>query len=69
MSKYFKVIANPDYGSSWKSKGLSSESIKLPVTSDNSLTPALNYCGTKTRGKTTKSFMYSQKSSNYLHCF
>ena len=51
MNKYFKVIANTDYVSSWKSKGLSVEAIKPPTTSDNSLTPALSYCGTKTRVK------------------
>ena len=43
MSKYFKLITNTDYISSWKSKGLSDESFKPPTTSDNSLTPALNY--------------------------
>ena len=43
INKYFKVITNTDYVSSWKSKGLSAESIKPPTTSDNSLTPALNY--------------------------
>ena len=43
MYRYFKMITNTDYISSWKSKGLSSESIKPPATSDNSLIPALNY--------------------------
>ena len=43
------TITNTDYVSSWKSKGLSAESIKPPNTSDNSLTPALNYYGTKMR--------------------
>ena len=43
LHKYFKVITNTDYISSQKSKGLS----------DNSLTPALNYYGTKTRVKFT----------------
>ena len=51
IHKYFKVITNTDYVSSWKSKGLSAESIKPPTTSDNSLTPALSYYGTKTRVK------------------
>ena len=37
LNKYFKVITNNDYVSSWKSKGLSAESIKPPATSDNSL--------------------------------
>ena len=36
LNKYFKVITNTDYVSSWKSKGLSTESIKLPTT-DNCL--------------------------------
>ena len=53
INRYFKVIANTDYVSSWKSKGLSAESIKPPNTSDNSLTPALNYYGTKTRVTST----------------
>ena len=39
LSKYFKVITNTDYISSWKSKGLSDETIKLPTTSDNKLNP------------------------------
>ena len=34
LNKYFKVITNTDYVSSWKSKGLAAESIKLPPTSD-----------------------------------
>ena len=48
--RYFKVntITNTDYISSWKSKGLSAESIKPPTTSDNSLTSKLNFYGTKT---------------------
>ena len=39
---YFKVnkITNTDYVLSWKSKGLSAETIK---SSNNSLTPTLNY--------------------------
>ena len=38
LNKYFQVIANTDYVSSWKSKGLSAETIKPLTTSDNSLT-------------------------------
>ena len=41
--KYFKFIANTNYTSSWKSKGLSDESIKPFLTSNNSLTPLLVY--------------------------
>ena len=66
--RYFKVntITNTDYVSSWKSKGLSTESIKPPTTSDNSLTPALNYYGTKTRVKFTGSCLKQSKIS-YTH--
>ena len=66
LNKYFKVIANTDYVSSWKSKGLSAESIKPPTTSDNSLTPALNYYGTKIRVKFTGSHLKQPKMS-YTH--
>ena len=55
MYRYFKMITNTDYISSWKSKGLSDESFKPPTTSDNSLNPTLNYYGTKIRVKFTGS--------------
>ena len=42
MYRYFKMVTNTDYISSWKSKGLSDESFKPPTTSNNSLNPALN---------------------------
>ena len=45
------MITNIDYISSWESKGLSAESIKPPTTSDNGLTPALNYYCNKVRVK------------------
>ena len=54
------MIANTDYGSSSKSKGLSGETIKPPSTSDNSLTPALSYYGTKTKVKFTRSCLKQQ---------
>ena len=60
------MITNNDYVSSWKSKGLSAESIKPPTTSDNSLTPALSYYGTKTRVKFTGSCLKQSKIS-YAH--
>ena len=37
INKYFNLITNTDYFSSWKSKGLSAASIKPPTTSDNSI--------------------------------
>ena len=66
--KYFKVntITITDYVSSSKSKGLSAESIKPPTTSDNSLTPELNYYGTKTRVKFNGSCLQQSKIS-YTH--
>ena len=63
LNKYFKVIANTDYVSSWKSKGLSAETIKPPTTSDNSLTPAVSYYGTKTIVKFTGSCSKQPKIS------
>ena len=66
--RYFKVnkISNTDYVSSWKSKGLSAESIKPPTTSNNSLTPELSYYSTKTRVKFTRSCLKQPKVS-YTH--
>ena len=61
MYRYFKMITNTDYVSSWKSKGLSAESIKPPNTSDNSLTPALSYYGAKTRVKFNVSCLQQPK--------
>ena len=60
------MITNTDYVSSWQSKGLSAESIKPPTTSDNSLTPALSYYGTKTRVKFVGSCLKQPKVS-YTH--
>ena len=55
------MITNTNYVSSWKSKGLSAESIKPLTTSDNSLTPIVNYYGTKTRVKFTGSCLKQPK--------
>ena len=60
------TITDTDYVLSWKSKGLSAETIKSPTTSDNSLTPELNYYGTKTRVKCTGSCLKESKFS-YTH--
>ena len=60
------MIANTDYVSSWKSKGLSAETIKPPTTSDNILTPAVSYYGTKTREKFTGSCLKISTTS-YIH--
>ena len=47
ISRYFRLIANKKYISSWKSKGLSDETITPYATSDNILTPWIDYYGTK----------------------
>ena len=41
--RFLKVITNAGYISSWKSKGISAQSIKPPTTFDNSFTPTSNY--------------------------
>ena len=67
INKYFKlnsVVNTADYVLSWQSKGLSDESIKPPTTTNNSLTPELNYHGTKTKIKFTGSCL--RQSSHIL---
>ena len=57
-----KVLANKLYILSWKSKGLSDKTIKPPVTSDNSLTPLIDYVGNKIRIKFTGSCLKQPKA-------
>ena len=52
------MIGNTNMISSWKSKGLAAGSIKPPTTSDNSLTPGLDYYGNKTRVKFNGSCLF-----------
>ena len=78
MRKYFKlnsIVNIIDHVLSWRSKGISNESIKPPTTTDNSLSPRLSYYGTKMRVQFTGSclkqpkFTFThKKSSKYLHC-
>ena len=49
--RYFKTATNTNNILSWKSKGLSAESIKPPTTSDNSLIPELSSIDYKIRVK------------------
>ena len=66
MGKYFKlnsILGFIDRVLSWQSKGLSNKSIKPPTTSDNSLTPELNYYGTKIKIKFTGSCL---KQSDHI---
>ena len=54
------------YISSWKSKGLSDKTIKPPVTSDNSLTPLIDYLANKIRLKFSGSCL-KQPKLQYTH--
>ena len=65
LCRYFKVVANTDYVSLWKSKGLSDESIKPPTTSNNNLTPVLDYYDNKVKVKFTGSC--SKQGARYYH--
>ena len=49
--KFFIKIGNSNRISSWKSKGLSDERIKLPPTSNNSISLGFNYINAKIRVK------------------
>ena len=55
INRYFKIIRNKKYISSWQSKGLPGKTIKPPATSDNSLTPLIDYLGSKTKVKLKRS--------------
>ena len=57
---------NTDYILSWKSKGLSDKTITPHATSDNSLTPMIDYYGSKIRVKFTGSCLKQSKIS-YTH--
>ena len=65
ISRYFKIIANTKYISSWKSKGLSDESIKPYATSDNSLTPYINRYDEKIRLQFNKSCLIQSNKLTY----
>ena len=59
--KYFQTITNTNYISSWKSKGLSAESIKPFPTSDNIPTPLIDYYNYKIKVKFNGSFLRQTK--------
>ena len=65
MNKYLKVD-NSDYVLSWASKGLSNENTTPPSTSNNFLSPSLNYLGTKIRIKCSGSCL-KQDRITYTH--
>ena len=58
MHRYFKTASdNPSIILSWKSKGLSNESIKAPTTQNNILDPSQSYVGTKARVNFTGDYL------------
>ena len=59
------MIANTKYISSWKSKGLSDETITPYASSDNSLTPLIDHCGSKVRLKLNKHCLKQPKKLPY----
>ena len=63
ISIYFKI--NGKYILLWKSKGLSDETIKLYATSDNSLTPLIDYYGTRIRLKFNRSYLKQPNKLTY----
>ena len=66
LYRYFKTVTNTNYISSWKSRGLSAESIKPPTTCDNILTPELSYVDYRITVKFTGSCL-KQPKITYTH--
>ena len=64
MLEYFTL--NSKWITKWKSKGLSNESLEVVSTSDNTLTPSVNYYGDKVRLRFTGSVL-QQKTVIYNH--
>ena len=65
MIRYFKVIANTKYISSWKYKRLSDETITPYATSDNSLTPLIDHYASKVRLKFNKDYLRQPNKITY----
>ena len=63
IRRYFKIIRK--YISSWKSKGLSDETITPYATSDNSLTPLIDHYGSKVRLKFNKDCLKQPNNLTY----
>ena len=62
--RYFKRVSNTnDHILSWKSRGLSDESIKPFSATNNILNPLLDYVGTKTRVEFKGSSLKQEKKS------
>ena len=66
IKRYFKVIANTLYISSWKSTRRSDETVKPPATFDNSFTSLINCTGNKIRLEFSGSCL-KQPKLKYTH--
>ena len=62
--EYFTI--NSKWITKWKSKGLSNETLEVLSTSDNTLTPSINYYEDEIRLKFTGSVL-QQKTLTYSH--
>ena len=67
MQRYLKTVTASDSNIlSWKSKGLSEESVKTPITSSKMLNSSLCYVGTKSRVKFNGDCLKQEKTTfNY----
>ena len=65
LNKYF--IINKKYISSWKSKGISDETITPYATSDNSLTLLIDHYGTRVRLKFNGSYLKQSNKLTYVY--
>ena len=62
VSRYFETVSvNNSIILSWKSKGLSDETIKPPTTSNKMLNPSLDFVGTKARVKFNGDYLKQEK--------
>ena len=67
IKRYFQVIANTKYILSWKFKELCHKTIKPPATSNNSLSPLIDYLGRKVRLKFSEGCLKQQNKFTYTH--
>ena len=65
ISRFFKIIANTKFIPSWKSKGLSNETITPYATSDDSLNPLIDHYGSKVRAKFNKGCLKQSDNLTY----
>ena len=67
ISRHFKLITNTKYILSWKAKGLYEKTIKPLATSDNSLSPLIDYLDKKIKFKFNRGCLKQQNKLAYHH--